>query len=149
VRDLQGRADHREVRAELVAQIEAALAAGITPTHLDSHILVFDDDLVAGLCAQYGLRSRDAMPFDSVFHLSPLEEKRERLLAHLRSLGDGLHLVVCHPAIDSPALAEMCSPAWPGRRRWAREYRISDLRVLMDADVRRELATFELVNLGA
>jgi hypothetical protein len=48
----------------------------------------------------------------------------------------GSHLLVCHPAVESSEHASLTGPdSVP--YRWAAEYRLSDLAVLTDPDVRR------------
>jgi predicted glycoside hydrolase/deacetylase ChbG (UPF0249 family) len=147
------RADRGELEAEFAAQIEAVLARGITPTHLDSHMGLVDADVLARLCQRYGLRT----PFgdagdparlgpDAIFNFAspprgftadddPARKKAD-FLRWLETLGDGWHYGAGHLAQAGPELESMASrshPAWV----WAGPYRITDLALICDPEVRR------------
>jgi predicted glycoside hydrolase/deacetylase ChbG (UPF0249 family) len=143
VESLKAQADPGDVLAELEAQVEAFLAAGLEPVALDSHMYLYDEDVMASLVRRYGVRSRDplahhpdsAFPYSSVFRMSPLHPdlKLRALCNYARNLAPGVHLVICHPAEDDPELDEAVVPE-SGRwlRTWARGIRISDLETLLD-----------------
>ena len=134
------------VEAEFTAQIERVLDAGIRPTHLDAHIEVFDPSIQARLCDRFGLKSRDPLDHrpdlglghDQLVHLTPrgLGEKRN-LLAQLgretRNHPDRV-CVLTHPAEHTLELEAMChrEPGFEDRHRWAVDYRVSDLVVLLE-----------------
>jgi hypothetical protein len=57
------------------------------------------------------------------------------MLGYLAGLAPGVHLLVCHPAVASSELESLTGPdSVP--YRWAAEYRLSDLDVLTDPEVR-------------
>ena len=69
--------------------------------------------------------------------LSPRDAagKKAWMLGYLRGLVPGAHLLVSHPAVDSSELSSLTGPdSVP--YRWAAEYRLSDLSVLTDPEVR-------------
>jgi hypothetical protein len=143
VESLKAQADPGEVLAELEAQVDAFRATGLEPVALDSHMYLYDEDVMASLVRRYGVRSRDplphhpdsAFPYSSVFRMSPLHPdlKLRALCDYARNLGPGVHLVICHPAEDDPELAEAVAPeSGPWLRAWARDVRISDLETLLD-----------------
>jgi hypothetical protein len=66
----------------------------------------------------------------------PADEKRRTLLAYLENLPAGVHLIQAHPGVASAelrALAAAGSPAEP----WAEAYRVSDLSLLTDPEVKQ------------
>src|SRR5262249_28848690 len=77
----------------------------------------------------------------SISELSPRDAagKKAWMLNYLRGLMPGAHLLICHPAVQS---AELESLTGPGSvpYRWAAEYRLSDLAVLTDPEVRGQKA---------
>lgn len=120
---LMARADAGEVEAELRAQIERVLAAGVRPARLDWHCLADGGredifELTLALADEYGtgirawtdhgrslLRDRDRTAQDQPFLDSfavPLEDKAAVLLDHLRHLPDGLTEWAVHPADPHP-----------------------------------------------
>lgn len=121
--DLLAQARLDEVEAEFRAQIEAALSAGLRPTHLDWHCLADGGrpDIFAvtlALADEYGLRirawlddSRRAIsgrgqpvqdhPFLDSFAI-PLQDKEDRLIRRLRDLPPGLSEWAMHPALPNP-----------------------------------------------
>lgn len=131
-------ADLEEVRQECVAQIEAALAAGIDVTHLDSHMgtLQLRADyygVYLDLAANYRLPLRmlpdsfgEALGFEfrrtaakrgvvfpDHFVYSPVGA-REAIEATLETLRPGVTEVYVHPAIETESL-RATHPDWEGR----------------------------------
>jgi predicted glycoside hydrolase/deacetylase ChbG (UPF0249 family) len=119
--EMLARARREELEAEFRAQIEAALSAGLAPTHLDWHCLraggradVFD--MTFGLAREYGLALRvserqlvervrsqgfatvDHGTLDS-FRLN-VEDKSARYAQMLRDLPVGLSEWAVHPGLD-------------------------------------------------
>ncbi|MBE1489522.1 carbohydrate deacetylase [Plantactinospora soyae] len=139
IAELRQQADPAEVVAELEAQVAAVRLAGIEPTHVESHVRVYDPTVLARLAARWGVWCRDELsppvdpPLTTLWHLStrPPSSKLADLLAHVRSLPDGLHMIVAHPAVDGPELQTLCRPD-SRRWRWAREVRVTDLMALTD-----------------
>ncbi len=57
------------------------------------------------------------------------------MLGYLSGLVPGAHLLVSHPGVESSELDSLTGPdSVP--YRWAAEYRVSDLEVLTDPEVR-------------
>lgn len=125
---------------EMCAQIAAAYTAGVEPTHMESHVGVFDADVLAKVSSEWRLPCRDPVPapghtmaLDSLWHLSPqpYETKVDQLVTHVRSLEPGTHMIVVHPARDHPELSRLC-PTTSRRWKWARDIRITDHEALLD-----------------
>ena len=133
--------DANEAADELNAQFEFLKDSGLTPSYLDCHM---------GPSTREGFEQasrRFDLPFlypmidgclelDSIAMLSPMpgDQKKPWLLDRLRNLEPGVHLIVTHPAVDSPELRSI------GRSDalnycWAEENRTSDLTVLLDPEV--------------
>ncbi len=135
--DTCARADAAEVRAEFRAQIERAIAWGVEPTHLDSHMYLVQErsdffDTYLELACEYELPVRvsgSTRQVDHPFrrrardrgvvcpdHLVRLDHvgSREPLTKALANLAPGLTEFHVHPAADSPALRSLASD-WPGR----------------------------------
>lgn len=133
---------HEEVVSELLAQVERFRSAGITLHYLDHHMgptlpaAYAEVSELTGVPFLYSEEVRGQMA--SFSELSPRDAagKKEWMLGYLRQLVPGSHLLVCHPAVESSELASLTGPdSVP--YRWAAEYRLSDLAVLTDSDVRR------------
>jgi chitin disaccharide deacetylase len=136
---------HKEVVRELLAQVDRFRAVGVGLDYLDHHMGSVLPAAYVEVSARSGVpflysdevRSR----FVSVSELSPREaaSKKAWMLSYLRELVPGAHLLVSHPGVESAELESLTGPnSVP--YRWAAEYRVSDLAVLTDPDVR------ELVN---
>jgi predicted glycoside hydrolase/deacetylase ChbG (UPF0249 family) len=146
--ELLARARPDELEAEFRAQIEAVLAAGLKPTHLDWHCLrdggrpdVFD--LTLGLAAEYGLALRVFDPsrgerlqrrgLPAVEHgvvdstRLATAGKAARLVRLLRELPAGLSEWAVHPGLGS-AEARAIDGWWPRRA--------ADLRFLVSEEAR-------------
>jgi len=114
-----------ELEVEFRAQIEAVLAAGLNPTHLDWHALRFGDrtdflDLMIQLAVEYGLAQRvigrpaieklqsrglPSIDYDFLdsYGLDP-SAKPVRYPELLRALPPGLSEWAVHPGLDSDEL---------------------------------------------
>ncbi len=114
-----------ELETEFRAQIEAVLAAGLQPTHLDWHCLRLSGardipDLMTGLAQEYGLALRvqgqswrdkvQSMGLPAIDHdfldsysLDPVT-KADRYTQLLRELPAGLSEWAVHPGLDHPEL---------------------------------------------
>lgn len=77
----------------------------------------------------------DAISVLSTVSRDDLPARTERFVEWLDRLGDGLHLVVTHPAVASEELRALCEPDDPSVM-WAEAWRVADLAALTDADVR-------------
>jgi len=132
---------HGDAVRELLAQVDRFTSAGLGLDYLDHH-------MGASVPAAYAEVSElTGVPFlyadevrrrlMSISELSPRDAagKKAWMLNYLRGLMPGAHLLICHPAVQS---AELESLTGPGSvpYRWAAEYRLSDLAVLTDPEVR-------------
>jgi len=106
-------ADLNEVRMELQAQIERAVAAGLRVDYLDYHMLtaVSTPDLraiVEDLAREYGLGLSRYFGEASVsIWDAPPEDKLSRLLDHVRNVQPGLNLLVIHLGMETPEMSGM------------------------------------------
>jgi predicted glycoside hydrolase/deacetylase ChbG (UPF0249 family) len=135
--ELLERAKLDEVEIEFRAQIEAVLATGLTPTHLDWHCLhnggrsdIFD--LALRLAREYGLALRvGAEPFISQVQRQGLptneydlldsftvdiDTKSARYVAMLRELPVGLTEWAVHPSLGDAASRAIDPDGWRVRR---------------------------------
>ena len=117
--------DLKELEMEFRAQIEAVLAAGLSPTHLDWHCLRLDgwdavSEVMLGLAREYGLalrvvvrsqiarvRSLGLPTNDSGFldsYQLDLATKQAHLVELLRRLPPGLSDWAIHPGFNLPEL---------------------------------------------
>lgn len=135
-------AQHRDVVRELLAQVDRFRSAGLSLDYLDHHMgpalpaaypqvsaragvpFLYSDEVRRGLVTSSELSPRDAAG------------KKAWMLGYLSGLVPGAHLLVCHPGVDSPELRALTGPdSVP--YRWAADYRVSDLEVLTDPEVRQ------------
>ena len=155
--ELLARARLDELEAEFRAQIEAVLAAGLRPTHLDWHCLrdggrpdIFD--LTFGLAKEYGLALRVFDPTRSerlqrrglptvdhgVVDSTRLATagKTARFARMLRELPAGLSEWAVHPGLGT-AEARAIDGWWPKR--------VADLRFLVSREARETVAAEGIV----
>ncbi len=134
--ELLARAEPGECETEFRAQIQAVLAAGLRPGHLDWHCLADGGrpdifELTVRLAREYGLAIRvhdvaraarlraaglpvnDHAVLDS-YRLDPAG-KTARYLRLLTELPAGLTEWALHPAVDTAELRETESASWPVR----------------------------------
>ena len=132
---------HADGIRELVAQIERFDSAGVRLDYLDYHMgpslpAVYPEvSELTGVPFLYsdGV-SRELASFSE---LSPRDAggKKEWMLGYLRALTPGVHVLVTHPGVAGSELESLTGPdSVP--YRWAAEYRLSDLEVLTDPEVR-------------
>ena len=151
--------DRAAARAEIEAQVDRALAAGIDVTHVDTHMCaclhpsIADDYLALGrarglpalvtrqpgwLAALSPARvercERDGLPVFDDFRMLALDEPAagglERAKRAFEDLAPGMTIVVAHPAADTPELRAI-APDW--RRR------VEDFEALRDPRLARHL----------
>jgi len=130
---LLARAELTDVERELRAQIDAAVAVGRSPTHLDWHCLVDGGradifDLAMALAEEYGLAARvwladgrrkvrqQAKPvldnaFVDSFSIS-LDDKAAACTAMLRELPPGLNEWAIHPALATERCKAIEPTGW-------------------------------------
>lgn len=138
----QARPDH--IEAEIRAQVDAFLATGLRPTHLDSHHhahmqLPAAEATVEALSLELSIPMRRPGPhFLSTFY-GKAAITVERLLTILAALPEGTSELMCHPAYLDPYLLHNSS--------YARE-RVIELATLTDPWVQQAVADhgIELVN---
>ncbi|MEU3017489.1 ChbG/HpnK family deacetylase [Nocardiopsis sp. NPDC007018] len=136
---LKERATLEEAGEELRAQVLTVQAAGVRPTHMESHVRVFHEPLLESLREEFNLPCRDLSDhpeqarLDSVWHLSVQApgERTTALLDHVSELKPGTHMVVAHPADDADLLSTLCPPR-SRRWKWARDIRLGDSASLLD-----------------
>jgi predicted glycoside hydrolase/deacetylase ChbG (UPF0249 family) len=136
-REFMAQARLDEVEIEFRAQIEAALAAGLAPTHLDWHCLHFDVrhdiyDLMLALAREYGLAFRAGWPpfiarvralglpahdHDTLDSYSlPVAGRAETYTRLLHELSAGLSEWAVHPSTADAASRAIDATGWPVRR---------------------------------
>ncbi len=126
---------------ELLAQIGLFRSAGLRPDYLDLHMGATLPAAYAEVSAQAGVpflySTATFGKLTSYSDLSPREAtgKKAWLAGYLRGLGPGVHLLVTHPGVPGSELESLTAPG-SVPYRWAAEYRLSDLDVLTDPDVR-------------
>ncbi len=138
-------ARHEEMVAEMVAQTERLIATGLSHTHFECHMDCISIAACEEITARYGKRSRQiqipsGIKFRSIVRLSERDAavKKAWLLDELAALEPGVHLLVCHCGKPGPELASV-TPSTAKAYRWAEEYRTSDLAVLTDPEIRRQV----------
>lgn len=151
--------DRAAARAEIEAQVDRALAAGIDVTHVDTHMCaclhpsIADDYLAVGrarglpalvtrqpgwLAALSPARvercERDGLPVFDDFRMVALDEPAagglERAKRAFEALGPGMTIVVAHPAADTPELRAI-APDW--------RQRVEDFEALRDPRLARHV----------
>lgn len=134
-------ADEKEAVAELEAQTEAFLQAGLKPAFCDLHMNPISTSAHKHVSRTWGpplLYDIDENPFrfDTLTHLGSREEATPAwLIEHLHRLQPGRHLLITHPAIASDELASMTTED-AHDYAWASKRRVDDLRTLTDSAVR-------------
>lgn len=133
--------DHHDAATELLAQVDKFRSAGVGLDYLDYHM---GSALPTAYAAVSELTGVPFLYSDEIRgHLASIEElsprhaadKKTWMLGYLRGLAPGAHLLVSHPGAASSELESLTGPdSVP--YRWAAEYRISDLDVLTDPEVR-------------
>lgn len=148
--------DHEDAVAELDAQVQRMRSAGLMPTYFDCHMGIVAPRAYEAICDRYERRFlyppvAQAIDFASIRMLSerPSETKKSWLLHYLSTREPGLHLLVCHCAVDSDELGAIATPSHPSYP-WTREYRVADQAVLCDPEVREAVESngIELVSLA-
>lgn len=142
-----------EIVGELLAQVRRVRALGVEPEYLDVHMGLAAPDAYTEVSEGTGIPFlyAPAPSFTSRATLSDRDAavKKQWLSNYLTGLSEGVHLLVCHPGVESDELASLTAVG-SVPYRWAAEYRLSDLEVLTDPEV-RELITdrgIELCSFG-
>ncbi len=133
--------EYHDAVTELLAQVDKFRSAGVGLDYLDHHMgssvaAAYDEvSELTGVPFLYSSAVRNQLA--SFNELSPRDAagKKAWMLGYLNGLGPGVHLLVCHPGVASSELESLTGPdSVP--YRWATEYRLSDLDVLTDPEVR-------------
>jgi hypothetical protein len=142
IADVQAKHTNGDAVAELVAQAARARDAGLQLRYADVHMgsvaPAAYQRVATDLAIPFLYPGLDAsMEFTSIAMLSARRavDKKGWFLHHLGRLTPGLHLVVTHPGVGGSELAALTSPT-SGPAPWAEAYRVSDLAVLLDPEVR-------------
>src|SRR5215470_14894624 len=137
----QRHVQHGEVVRELLAQVDRFRLAGLNLDYLDHHMgstlpaAYAEVSELTGVPFLYSAEVRRGLV--SISELSPRDAagKKAWMASYLRGLEPGAHLLVCHPGVESSELESLTGPA-SVPYRWAAEYRLSDLEVLTDPEIR-------------
>jgi len=116
-------------------------AAGVSLDYLDHHMgstlpaAYAEVSELTGVPFLYSDEVRRGLV--SISELSPRNAagKKAWMASYLRGLEPGAHLLVCHPGVESSELESLTGPG-SVPYRWAAEYRLSDLEVLTDPEIR-------------
>ena len=137
-----------DATAELIAQAERVLATGLELGYLDVHMGMSKPVAYQTLATNFGLpflypdRLPQSLPFASAWQMSEYdrETKRATFFRRLERIAtdDGVHLIFGHPGVASPELRSIARPE-AHNYRWAEEYRVSDLELLCDPEVRARI----------
>jgi chitin disaccharide deacetylase len=134
--------DHHDAVTELLAQVGRFRSAGVGLDYLDHHMgsalpaAYAEVSELSGFPFLYSDEVRGQLA--SISELSPRDAagKKTWMLDYLSGLAPGAHLLVSHPGVASSELESLTGlDSVP--YRWAAEYRISDLDVLTDPEVRQ------------
>jgi len=139
---------------ELSGQVAKFAAEGLTIDYLDVHMGLSAPDAydevsrATGKAFIYG--PVESQRFASIETLSNRDAavKKAWVLDHIAGLTPGVHLLVTHCAAPHPELAAMHTPG-NDTYRWAEEYRLSDLEIVLDPEIRKaiEIRDIELVSI--
>ena len=146
--------DQREMLAELKAQVNRVLDAGLTIDHFDSHHHIHTNAVMKGvlkqLLADYPYPMRGGFTYEMpVIHTELIDQfynqkvTKEQLFDIFHQLEDGkVYDLMCHPAYLDPQILELSSYTIP---------RVKEVEILCDPEVRVQLAKekIQLINYSA
>ena len=133
-----------EIKKELRAQIDRALACGLKPDYLDTHMDSLESkeefrQVVKKLAHEYDLPVSgwcgENREFFDIYNVPP-EEKEKVLIEKLKSVEPGLYLLVVHPGLDTPeerALVDMN----PDGLKDVYRYRSAEVRAITSPKVKK------------
>lgn len=135
----QAAIDHGEAVAELAAQVDRFLDAGLALNHLCPHMGMVATEAYAEVAERYGVPFLypgvpRSLTFTSITFLSDRDDKLAFLLRRLGKLAPGVHLLNAHCATPGDELRSITGPdsvPFP----YAEAYRKTDLEVLTHPDV--------------
>jgi len=127
-----------EIEAELRAQIQRAMDSGLKIDYLDYHMGAAVEtlelrELVEGLAAEYGLALSGYFNeiYSNVTYGTEIGSKSDSLLAHVESMGPGLHMQVMHVGLDNPELQAMHDLNEFGLKQMSK-HRADELKAVLD-----------------
>ncbi|MFA4925941.1 MAG: polysaccharide deacetylase family protein [Candidatus Aminicenantales bacterium] len=133
-----------EIEKELRAQIDRALACGLKPDYLDTHMDSLESKeeyltIVRKLAKEYNLPvsgwcGEDREFFD-IYNVAP-EEKEKVLIEKLKSAKPGLYLLVVHPGLDTPEERALIDQNPDGLKNVYR-YRSAEVRAITSPKVKK------------
>jgi len=133
-----------EIEKELRAQIDRALACGLKPDYLDTHMDSLEAReeylaIVRKLAKEYNLPvsswcGEDREFFD-IYDVAP-EEKEKVLIEKLKSAKPGLYLLVVHPGLDTPEERALIDQNPDGLKDVYR-YRSAEVRAITSPRVKK------------
>ncbi|HVX43824.1 MAG TPA: ChbG/HpnK family deacetylase [Mycobacteriales bacterium] len=132
---------HEDAVRELTAQAEKFAACGVAFDYLDIHMGESAPQAYAEVSSAFGkpyiYGPIESRRFASIEGLSQRDTagKKSWMLDYLAGLTPGVHLLVSHCAVGGPELASLHRPG-SETFRWAEEYRVADLQVVTDPEVR-------------
>ncbi len=157
VESAQDKVVELEAIAELREQAARLIEHGLEPIYFDTHMGFVCNAAYRDVCSRYQrpflfpvVKPYLDLTSFAVLSPRPADEKRAWLLEHLRTIGAGDHFLQTHPGEASEELRELVvrgSSVEP----WAEEYRVSDLALLVDDEVKQLVAErgIELVTVQA
>ncbi len=126
-----------EAKAELAAQVERYVAAGLQPDYVDTHMGTVCQEAYQEVSRPYN-RARTNFKIVKELSTRPAEEKVPWLLEFLTSLPPGLNMLITHPSVRSPEVASL-APKESWVHQWGEELRASDLDTLLNPQVREAI----------
>ncbi|MGB9906049.1 MAG: ChbG/HpnK family deacetylase [Candidatus Saccharicenans sp.] len=137
-----------ELEKELRAQVERALARGLKPDYLDTHMdsLETRDEfraVVRKLAREYGLpisgECGEDREFFDIYAVRP-ELKEKVLIEKLQTARPGLYLLVVHPGLDTPeerAIVDLN----PDGLKDVYKYRAAEVKAITSRKVKKVIAS--------
>lgn len=132
---------------ELLAQAARCGGGGLRLTYLDVHMGMSKPVAYSAVSRALGVPFLypgipESLSFVSIREISemPSETKKAWLLERLGRIAGqpGVHLMNSHPAVDGAELSSIARPD-AYNAKWTSYYRLSDMDVLCDAEVRRRI----------
>ena len=135
--------DAAEAIVEANAQVDRAEACGLTLSYVDPHMGISQVPAYEAACARLGVKFmypgvKPHHSFASVIVLStaPRQDRAAWFVEQLEQLGDGTHMVMAHPGVESEELRAITPPD-AHDYFWAESTRVPDLDALCSPDVRK------------
>lgn len=152
-----------DVKSEYRAQINKVISAGITPTHLDTHMLppmTFSDapsiytmihKVVLEVAKEYGLiYTYDTVDLKPVYFDQKIGMTRnnyKEITDQLKVCGKGVHHLICHCAHDTEEMRSLASVNDPVYT-WGGQVRQQDLDIITSTQFQEFLKEEEFTLIG-